>query len=89
MEEALKFASVQLAERGEVEPLVLEELERTLALLAFEDPSQSPFSDLLSLSHRQKVSYMIIFVKWAFLTATVAELKAEGAEVREFRSMLN
>ena len=89
VEEALKFASEQLAERGEEEPLVLEELERTLALLAFEDPSQSPFSDLLSLSHRQKVSYMIIFVKWAFLTATVAELKAEGAEVREFRSMLN
>ena len=33
----------------------LEELERTLALLAFEDPHQSPFSDLLSHSHRQKV----------------------------------
>ena len=27
MEEALKFASEQLAERGEEEPLVLEELE--------------------------------------------------------------
>ena len=55
VEDALKFASEQLAERGEEEPLVLEELERTLALLAFEDPSQSPFSDLLSHSHRQKV----------------------------------
>ncbi len=57
VEEALKFASEQLAERGEEEPQVLEELERTLALLAFEDPSQSPFSDLLSHSHRQKVSW--------------------------------
>lgn len=60
MEEALKFASEQLAERGEEEPQVLEELERTLALLAFEDPTQSPFSDLLSLSHRQKVYYFKI-----------------------------
>ena len=60
VEEALKFASEQLAERGEEEPLVLEELERTLALLAFEDPSQSPFSDLLSLSHRQKVWFWLL-----------------------------
>ena len=57
VEDALKFASEQLAERGEEEPVVLEELERTLALLAFEDPSQSPFSDLLSHSHRQKVCF--------------------------------
>jgi hypothetical protein len=56
IEEALKFATSQLAERGEEEPLVLEELERTLALMAFEDPAQSPFADLLSLSHRQKVN---------------------------------
>lgn len=56
LEEALKFASEQLAERGEEDPVVLEELERTMALLAFEDPSKSPFSDLLSHSHRQKVA---------------------------------
>ena len=55
MEEALKFASEQLAERGEESELVLEELERTLALLAFEDPEKSPYGDLLSYSHRQKV----------------------------------
>ena len=60
VEDALKFASEQLAERGEEEPLVLEELERTLALLAFEDPSQSPFSDLLSHSHRQKVRFVLL-----------------------------
>jgi len=28
----------------------------TLALLAFEDPENSPFGDLLDLSHRQKVA---------------------------------
>ena len=55
VEEALKFASEQLAERGEESELVLEELERTLALLAFEDPEKSPNGDLLSYSHRQKV----------------------------------
>merc|ERR1712241_1077497 len=56
VEEALKFASDQLAERGEESELVLEELERTLALLAFEDPEKSPYGDLLSFSHRQKVA---------------------------------
>ena len=56
IEDALKFASEQLAERGEESDLVLEELERTLALLAFEDPEKSPYGDLLSYSHRQKVS---------------------------------
>ena len=55
IEEALKFASDQLAERGEESEMVLEELERTLALLAFEDPEKSPYGDLLSFSHRQKV----------------------------------
>lgn len=55
VEEALRFATDQLAERGEEDPGILEELERTMALLAFQDPNQSPFSDLLSDSHRQKV----------------------------------
>jgi len=56
VEEALNFASEQLAERGEEDPAVLDELERTMALMAFEDPSTSPVADLLSHSHRQKVS---------------------------------
>lgn len=34
---------------------MLAELERTLALLAFEDPANCPFGDLLNSSHRQKV----------------------------------
>ena len=56
VEDALTFATEQLAERGAKSGLVLEELERTLALLAFEDPEKSPYGDLLSYSHRQKVS---------------------------------
>lgn len=55
-EEALKFAQEQLSERGEENQDILVELERTLALLAFEEPEQSPFGDLLHPSHRQKVA---------------------------------
>ena len=35
---------------------LLAELERTLALLAFDDPANSPFGDLLLPSHRLKVN---------------------------------
>lgn len=55
VEEALSFAQNHLSEAGEADPAVLNELERTLALLAFDEPTQSPFSDLLLPTHRQKV----------------------------------
>lgn len=55
IEEALQFAQEQLSEAGESDDNILSELERTLALLAFEEPHNSPFSDLLHPSHRQKV----------------------------------
>ena len=55
VEEALQFAQEQLSEVGESDPSVLTELERTMALLAFEDPTNCPFSDLLNQTHRQKV----------------------------------
>lgn len=56
VEEALNFAQQKLAERGEESGEVLAEMERTLSLLAFEDPANSPFGDLLNTSHRQKVA---------------------------------
>uniref|UniRef100_A0A182K6U8 CTLH domain-containing protein n=1 Tax=Anopheles christyi TaxID=43041 RepID=A0A182K6U8_9DIPT len=56
IEEALTFAQTQISEAGESNPEVLNELERTLALLAFEKPQQSPFADLLDHTHRQKVA---------------------------------
>lgn len=55
IEEALSFAQTKLSEAGESIPEALCELERTLALLAFEKPQNSPFADLLEQSHRQKV----------------------------------
>ncbi|CAG0880309.1 unnamed protein product [Cyprideis torosa] len=56
VEEALTYAQTHLSERGEEDPSVLPELERTLALLAFETPEESPFANLLHPSHRQKVA---------------------------------
>nr|CAD7454177.1 unnamed protein product [Timema tahoe] len=56
VEEALHFAQEQLSEAGESDPTVLTELERTLALLAFDEPLKSPFGDLLHPTHRQKVA---------------------------------
>lgn len=51
----MTFAQEKLSEAGEDKPDVLNELEITLALLAFEKPQDSPFSYLLEQSHRQKV----------------------------------
>jgi len=56
VEEALEFAQIHLAERGEENPAVLSELERSLALLAFESPDTCPFRDLLHPCQRQKVA---------------------------------
>lgn len=56
VEAVLEYAQNHLAERGEENPEILSELERTLALLAFEDPENSPFGELLHPSQRQKVA---------------------------------
>jgi hypothetical protein len=55
IDDALAYSSDHLAERGEEEFGMLEELEKTLVLLAFDDPHRSPFADLMSELHRQKV----------------------------------
>ncbi|XP_019720616.1 glucose-induced degradation protein 8 homolog isoform X1 [Hippocampus comes] len=52
---ALEFAQTQLAEQGEESRECLTEMERTLALLAFDNPEESPFGDLLNMMQRQKV----------------------------------
>ncbi|EFJ33948.1 hypothetical protein SELMODRAFT_437992 [Selaginella moellendorffii] len=56
LEEALEFAQEELAPRGEENHSFLEELERTVALLAFEDTSNCPVGDLLDFSQRQKTA---------------------------------
>ena len=55
-EEALEFAQEYLAPHGEENPKYLEELERTVALLAFEDIKSSPVADLMDVTQRQKTA---------------------------------
>lgn len=56
LEEALLFAQNHLCEYGENNEQIQEELERTMALLAFENPIESPFCDLLEPVQRQRLS---------------------------------
>ncbi|QDZ25534.1 hypothetical protein HOP50_17g80760 [Chloropicon primus] len=56
VDKALLFAQEYLAPLGEENPGFLEELERTLALLAFEDPLVSPVKDLLGVQRRQQAA---------------------------------
>lgn len=53
---ALDFAEKELAPRGEENPQFLTELERTMALLAFDDKSKCPVADLLQPAQRQKTA---------------------------------
>ncbi|XP_074269921.1 protein GID8 homolog isoform X1 [Silene latifolia] len=56
IEEALEFAQEELAPRGEENQSFLEELEKTVSLLAFEDASNSPVGNLLDISQRLKTA---------------------------------
>jgi hypothetical protein len=56
LEEALTFAQESLCEYGERNELIQDELERTMALLAFDEPSESPFGDLLQPVQRQRLA---------------------------------
>lgn len=53
---ALAFAQEILAPLGEEHPTFLAELERTIALLAFEDVKAAPMADLLDIAQRQKTA---------------------------------
>lgn len=56
IEKALEFSQNVMAELGIENEEFLDELERTMALLAYEDPEMSPFGDLLNFSQRYKVA---------------------------------
>jgi hypothetical protein len=74
VEEALDFAATYLAPIGEENPVLLHELERTLALLAFPDASKSPVADLMDPSHRQKTA--------SKLNAAILKLQNQEQEPR-------
>jgi len=56
VEEALELSNKELVPRGQENPELLEELERTLSLLVFVNPSDCPVKDLYSSAHRQKTA---------------------------------
>ncbi|GFR39903.1 hypothetical protein Agub_g408 [Astrephomene gubernaculifera] len=56
VEAALDFAQEALAPLAEENSEFLEELERTVALLAFEDSKSSPVGDLMDVAQRQKTA---------------------------------
>ncbi|XP_046858892.1 glucose-induced degradation protein 8 homolog [Xenia sp. Carnegie-2017] len=53
---AVEFAQTEMSQHGKDRPEFLEELERTMALLAFENAEDSPFGDLLHPSQRHRVA---------------------------------
>jgi hypothetical protein len=55
-------------------------LERTLALLAFEKPQNSPFADLLDHTHRQKVA--------SELNAAILKIEHDQHQQPRLRSFL-
>ncbi|PBL01251.1 lish motif-containing protein [Armillaria gallica] len=74
--DALQFAQEELAPRGEESPEFLTELERTMALLAFESTSTTPtpISDLLSPAQRLKTAGEV--------NAAILESLSQGKEVK-------
>lgn len=54
--DALAFSQSVLADLGTQNDEFLEGLEKAMALLVYEEPELSPFSDLLNLSQRQMVA---------------------------------
>jgi len=56
VEDALLFAQQHLAPAGESSPAYLEDIERTMALLAFKDLASCPVADLLDVAQRHKTA---------------------------------
>ena len=74
--DALQFAQQELAPRGEESPEFLSELERTMALLAFEASPLVPpaISELLSPSQRMKTAGEV--------NAAILESLSQGKEAK-------
>jgi len=76
IQEALQFAQEELAPRGEESPEFLSELERTMALLAFDSVPNAPaaIADLLSPAQRMKTAGEV--------NAAILESMSQGKEVK-------
>jgi hypothetical protein len=56
VEDAVSFAQKELSESAEASPILLSELERTMLLLAYEDPDTAPEAELLSQAQRRRTA---------------------------------
>ncbi|XP_030379786.1 glucose-induced degradation protein 8 homolog isoform X2 [Scaptodrosophila lebanonensis] len=56
LEQALSFAQSGSSGMNDLKRENVHEMERTLALLAFEKPEESPFGDLMGHSYRQRIA---------------------------------
>ncbi|KAG5647643.1 hypothetical protein DXG03_008996 [Asterophora parasitica] len=76
IEDALEFAQTELAARGEESPEFLSELERTMALLAFESTGSAPagIAELLSPGQRMKTAGEV--------NGAILESLGQGKEVK-------
>lgn len=76
MTDALQFAQEELALRGEENPEFLTELERTMALLAFDSSPTAPpaIAELLSPAQRLKTAGEV--------NAAILENSGQGKEVK-------
>ena len=76
VEEAIQFAQDELAPRGEESPEFLSELEKTMALLAFDSAPNPPpaIAELLSPSQRMKTAGEV--------NAAILESLSQGKEVK-------
>ena len=76
IQEALQFAQDELGPRGEESPEFLSELERTMALLAFDSAPNAPsaIADLLSPAQRMKTAGEV--------NAAILESMSQGKELK-------
>ncbi len=56
IDDALTYAQIHLAEFAEDEIKMRQELEKTMALLVFDKPLESPYGYLMQIAHRQQVA---------------------------------
>ncbi|KAI9913825.1 hypothetical protein PsorP6_005302 [Peronosclerospora sorghi] len=61
IEDALKFAIKNLAPFGQKSPHFLHEIERTMSVIAFKNPSESPLGHLLEQAQRRRVAEEVNF----------------------------
>ena len=67
VEEVLAYAEKHISHDEQLTPDQLDRLEKTFALLAFDDPLESPFASILSPEHRKQAYICIFRIKNEFL----------------------